>query len=151
MAFATATDPDTFGILPRLGLTDEHPMGWLRMTPELREAECRGLCMILGRPRPDGRRFVVAKTSAGVQRWSEFARESAERMRQFPVLDATDRELLDEVLAGAAMLHAPHRGVRSFEASHGLEEHYRRQGHTVIGQTGIVAPPVIEACADSEK
>lgn len=145
MAFAPATDPDTSGLLPRLGLTDEHPMGWLRMSPDLREAEWRGLCMILGCARPDGRRFVVAKTAAGVQRWSEFARESAERMRQFPVLDASDRELLDAVLTSGATLDGGPRGVRAFEAPDGMAEHYRRQGYLVFEQ------PLIETPADSEE
>jgi hypothetical protein len=132
MPLTAAPDPDTSGLLPRLGLTDEHPMGWLRMTPELREAEWRGLCMILGRPRPDGRHFVVAKTEAGVQRWSEFARESAERMRQFPVLDASDRELLDAVLDARPVIEP--RRARSFEAPEGgMGEHYTRQGYTIIG------------------
>jgi hypothetical protein len=88
MPLAVATNPDPSGLLPRLGLTDERPMGWLRMSPELREAEFSGLCMILGRPRPDGRHFVVAKSAAGVRAWSALARRCAERWKQFPVLDA---------------------------------------------------------------
>jgi hypothetical protein len=97
MALAPATDPDTSGLLSRLGLTDEHPLGWRRVTPELREAEWRGLCMIVGRPRRDARQLVVAKTDAGVRAWQQVCRESAEYMRRFPVLDATHQELLDAV------------------------------------------------------
>jgi hypothetical protein len=71
MALDIATGPDTSGLLARLGLTDEHPLGWLVMGPCLRVAE-RGFCMIRGRRRPDGRCFVVAKTEAGARRWVEF-------------------------------------------------------------------------------
>jgi hypothetical protein len=90
MALSIASTSDTAGLLSRLGLNDARPMGWLRMTPELREAEFSGLCMVLGKPRPDGRRFVVAKTAAGVRAWSELARRCAERWKQFPVLDGQE-------------------------------------------------------------
>lgn len=112
MPLTAATDPDASDLLECLGLTDEHPMGWLRVTPELREAEWRGLVMILGRSRPDGRQFVVAKTEAGVRAWRELARECAKRWERFPVLDGL-----------------PAGGVRVLEAPDGMKEHYRRQGY----------------------
>jgi hypothetical protein len=105
MALDIATNPDTSGLLPRLGLTDEHPLGWLTMSPSLREAEHRGLCMILGRPRPDGRCFVVAKTEAGARRWVEFASECAERWEAFPVLDSPP----EHVILGNDPLSRRHR------------------------------------------
>lgn len=82
-----AADPDDPRLL-KLGFTPDQPLAWLAPSAALDGAKILGLVKVFGEPRPDnGRTLVIAKTPAGLERWTEMVQESARRFNALPELD----------------------------------------------------------------